>query len=52
MTVEGWYKDEYPATVALDGVSPGAINSSCAHPVIIDQQNGGHIWEMCVKYIT
>ncbi|KAK2138920.1 hypothetical protein LSH36_2234g00009 [Paralvinella palmiformis] len=32
MTVEGWYKDEYPATVALDSVSPGAINSSCAHP--------------------
>ncbi|KAK2138429.1 hypothetical protein LSH36_3056g00018, partial [Paralvinella palmiformis] len=32
MTVEGWYKDSYPATAALDGVSPGIISSSCAHP--------------------
>ena len=31
MTVEGWYKASYPATAALDGVSPGIINSSCAH---------------------
>ena len=32
MTVEGWYKYSYPATAALDGVSPGNISSSCAHP--------------------
>jgi len=32
MTVQGWYKDKYPATAALDGVSPGTISSSCAHP--------------------
>ena len=32
MTGIGVYSHLYPATAALDGVSPGTISSSCAHP--------------------
>jgi len=32
MTVIGVYSHLYPATAALDGVSPGTIISSCAIP--------------------
>ena len=31
MTVEGSYTYMLPATAALDGISPGVINGSCAH---------------------
>ena len=34
MTVSGDYSHLYPATSALDGVSPVTINSSCAHPYL------------------
>jgi len=36
MTAKNRYRYKNPPTAALDGVSPGIVNGSCAHPDLYD----------------